>query len=124
MIPCTRCGRHHNTSERRCPFCSSQRTVFGTAGLAVATVLTPMVLAACYGCPPDKCDDFYDTGRDTGQDSGEAENGSDDTGAGGGDADDTGDLTDTGAGVQASPELIPDLPELPECPVGEDVGAR
>ena len=111
MIPCTQCGRHHRVSEEKCPFCSSRLPLKGPVGVAVATVLTPLVLAACYGGGP-KLDDLrqsasecwdevtstyvpctWDTGsQDTGsEDTGSEDTGSEDTGSA-----DTGSL-DTGS---------------------------
>ncbi len=51
MKPCTDCGRHIRDQEDRCPFCSAPglgSKIYGT----VAAMLTPLVLAACYGGPP------------------------------------------------------------------------
>ncbi len=62
MITCEQCGRHHLTRERACPFCDARpnrrRPVLG---MAMLSVLTPAILAACYGTPPDK-DMWTDTG--------------------------------------------------------------
>ncbi len=51
MIPCKECGRHLRSSEEACPFCSAPG--LGARMLrTVGAVLTPVVLAACYGSAP------------------------------------------------------------------------
>ena len=147
MIPCTRCGRHHRVSEAKCPFCSRRLPLKGPVGVAVATVLTPLVLAACYGGGP-KLDDLRDTGsdcwdeatstyvpctwdtgsQDTGsEDTGSEDTGSEDTGSLDTGSQDTGSL-DTGAmeevvdtgSARMAPEASAIPMDLKECLLGED----
>ena len=59
MVPCPQCRRHLLTLSLPCPFCAAPAA--GRVGAAVMTVLTPLVLAACYGTG-DKYYDTYDTG--------------------------------------------------------------
>ena len=67
MNLCDRCDRHYLAHEAACPFCSAANSPAGRPffaglprmGAAVMAVLTPAVLAACYGAPPD---DSGDTG--------------------------------------------------------------
>lgn len=113
MISCPKCGRHHKLEETACPFCRSKSSAKSVIGLAVTTVLTPVMLAACYGIRGDYKDPCADTGNandpyctDTGfaedADGAPPDDGtgdSDDTG-GSGDSDDTGssgDSDDTGS---------------------------
>ncbi len=147
MIPCTQCGRHHRVSEEKCPFCSSRLPLKGPVGVAVATVLTPLVLAACYGGGP-KLDDLrqsasecwdevtstyvpctWDTGsQDTGsedtgsEDTGSADTGSLDTGSADTGSEDTGaeeEVIDTGS-ARMAPEASTIPMDLNECLLGED----
>lgn len=50
MLKCSKCGRHHKSSETFCPFCSS-KVPFKKALTVVAAGFSSMVLMACYGCP-------------------------------------------------------------------------
>jgi hypothetical protein len=106
MISCPKCGRHHKLDETACPFCRSKSSAKSVIGLAMTTVLTPVVLAACYGMGgyKDYCADTgnpdgipcSDTGVETDAD---GTGDSDDTGSSG-DSDDTGssgDSDDTGS---------------------------
>jgi hypothetical protein len=134
MVVCDQCGRHHRVDEGRCPFCSKNRTLLGSAGVALTTVLTPFILAACYGCPHPGCKgdtgwwDTGDTGAfdpgDTGDadvdDTGSGDTGSGDTGSGDTGSGDTGS-GDTGGvdpGIGDALRVVIGLdvdPEYPEC---------
>ena len=75
MQTCRACARHLIHAEPTCPFCGAAqpsallRTLKRVSGGAMA-VLTPMVLAACYGAPPknlvqeDADDDSYPVTED------------------------------------------------------------
>jgi hypothetical protein len=49
MTPCPHCHRHLRDSEATCPFCARSLPV--TVLKVTAILLTPLVLAACYGPP-------------------------------------------------------------------------
>jgi hypothetical protein len=49
MTPCPRCHRHLRDAEVSCPFCASSLPL--TVLKVTAVLLTPIVLAACYGPP-------------------------------------------------------------------------
>jgi hypothetical protein len=49
VTTCPDCHRHLRETETACPFCARSLPV--TALKVVAIVLTPIVLAACYGPP-------------------------------------------------------------------------
>lgn len=51
MVPCIRCHRHLLSRALPCPFCAAPAA--GRFGAALAVVMTPIVLAACYGMPKD-----------------------------------------------------------------------
>jgi hypothetical protein len=59
MVPCPSCHRHVRDAEPSCPFCAAALPSFSSpvspvAGKAIkvaAVLLTPLVLAACYGPP-------------------------------------------------------------------------
>ncbi|MBT3224657.1 MAG: hypothetical protein HN348_36790, partial [Proteobacteria bacterium] len=59
MIPCTSCNRHIKSSETTCPFCGTHHVppprskALASLNSAVAIVLTPFILAACYGAMPE-----------------------------------------------------------------------
>ncbi|MCB9758571.1 MAG: putative metal-binding motif-containing protein [Alphaproteobacteria bacterium] len=66
MIECNGCHRHVRNSELACPFCGARMGSFANkvlTGLGASTLA--MVLAACYGPPPDK---GWETGVDSGVD--------------------------------------------------------
>ena len=63
MIQCEACGRHLRAQEKGCPFCRKPRT--RNIAVAMSAVLTPVVLAACYGAPDKWYEDTGDT-ADTG----------------------------------------------------------
>jgi hypothetical protein len=107
MISCPKCGRHHKLEEIACPFCRRKSSVKSVFGLAMTTVLTPVVLAACYGMGgyKDYCADTgnpdghpcSDTGVETDADGAPPDDGtgdSDDTGSSG-DSDDTASSSDS-----------------------------
>lgn len=49
MTPCPRCHRHLRDTESSCPFCTA--SLPATVIKVTAVLLTPLVLAACYGPP-------------------------------------------------------------------------
>jgi hypothetical protein len=53
MTPCPRCHRHLRDHETACPFCAAPLpgSMSSTALKIAAVILTPLVLAACYGPP-------------------------------------------------------------------------
>lgn len=68
MFTCPSCDRHLLPGTTACPFCAATGTV-GRVAAAAALVVTPFVLAACYGGPPkdydgDNCDTSTDTACD------------------------------------------------------------
>ena len=50
MTPCARCHRHLRDTEATCPFCARDGLPM-TVLKVTAVLLTPLVLAACYGPP-------------------------------------------------------------------------
>ena len=110
----------------------------------MTTILTPVVLAACYGMGggyKDYCADTgnpdglpcEDTGVETDADGAPPDDGtgdSDDTGSSG-DSDDTGssgDSDDTGSSteedVSTAESKVPMDADFPECATGDDLAAR
>jgi hypothetical protein len=59
MVPCSNCQRHVRSTDSTCPFCGASRgSTFTRAFNAFGGAVTAVVLAACYGPPPDtKIDD-------------------------------------------------------------------
>ena len=69
MIACGDCGRHHLESEASCPFCGPNTPRRSNRVMtAIGAVMTPMVLAACYG--QVDVDPYWDSG-DSGDTSGD-----------------------------------------------------
>jgi len=74
MTPCPRCHRHLRDAEVSCPFCATSLPL--TVLKVTAVLLTPLVLAACYGPPrggfppapegPDASPSGSDAGNDGG----------------------------------------------------------
>ena len=63
MITCGDCGRHHMQSEESCPFCGPRNPRRGRRMMTtIGAVMTPMVLAACYGQIDRPYYDTSDTG--------------------------------------------------------------
>ena len=58
MVVCDSCGRHVRDAEAACPFCEGPATKRpNRLTLALGAILTPVVLAACYGGAPDETGD-------------------------------------------------------------------
>lgn len=60
MVVCEGCGRHVRSVDAACPFCEAPASSRPSRlTLALGAILTPVVLAACYGGAPDDtgCDD-------------------------------------------------------------------
>ena len=60
MIQCVSCRRHFRAEETSCPFCGDQvRSAAGRAFKALASGVSMVILAACYGPSGGK---LYETG--------------------------------------------------------------
>jgi predicted small secreted protein len=144
MISCPKCGRHHKLEETACPFCRRKSSAKSVIGLAMTTVLTPVVLAACYGMGGawKDCDDTGNASDPYCSDTGIGPVASDDTGSSGasddtgssGDSDDTGSSGDTGGSADTGSPVEEDIStaeskvpmdiEFPECATDDDLAAR
>ena len=60
MIECQDCHRHHFAQDAVCPFCKLRRRRIEKARNVALLVLTPIVLAACYGGAPNDTNDSSD----------------------------------------------------------------
>ena len=64
MTPCPECNRHLLAAVSTCPFCNSRinTSSFNRLLNAVGATVTAVVMAACYGMPPDLGPYDCDTG--------------------------------------------------------------
>ena len=68
MIACSDCGRHHRDDASACPFCAAPSPLRSQVLRTLGAVVTPLVLAACYGAPPGEIVDEDGDGFSTMED--------------------------------------------------------